>query len=290
MYYYIINPSSGGGKINKVQDKLRSRLRNLGIAGEFVKSTGPGDIPRLTKMGIEKGYNTIVAVGGDGTINEVINALPDESTALGIIPMGNTNELANLLGINDWNDACTILAARKVEIVDLGKIEDKIFVTSVSVGFETILFDLKKFQPDNLLSKTAFYTKLLKEAKKFKPVELELEFGEKYTVNTECFNFSISNGKFSNFLPQNAKPQDNMLDAVLINKLSQTDIIKYATGKINLSHNKSLISVFHTQKVTIKTPKPIPVSADGFIVANTPVTIRLAEKKLKVIVSKKRHF
>jgi diacylglycerol kinase (ATP) len=149
MYYYIINPSSGGGKINKVQDKLRARLKELGIAGEFVKSTGPGDIPKLTKMAIEKGYNTIVAVGGDGTINEVINSLPDESVALGIIPMGNTNELATLLGINDWNDACTILAARKVEIVDLGKIGDKIFVTSVAIGFDSVLYDLKKYQSDD---------------------------------------------------------------------------------------------------------------------------------------------
>lgn len=290
MYYYIINPASGGGKINKVQDKLRARLKELGIAGELVKSTGPGDIPKLTKMAIEKGFNTIVAVGGDGTFHEVINAIPNTKVALGIIPMGNTNELAKLLGINDWNDACTILAARKVEIVDLGKINDRLFVTSAAIGFDTVLFNLKRGQTDSLLSRTSFYSKLNALARTFKPIELELEFGEKFSVSTECFNFSVSNGRFINYLPQNSKPQDNMLDAVLINRLKASEAIKYGLGRLDLTNDKSKVSLFHTKKITVHTPKPVPVSADGQVVAETPVTIEVSDKKLKVIVSKKRHF
>lgn len=289
MYYYIINPASGGGKINKVQDKLRTRLKELGIAGEFVKSTGPGDIPKLTKMAIDKGFNTIVAVGGDGTIHEVINSIPNENVALGIIPMGSTNELAKLLGINDWTDACTILAARKVEVVDLGKIGDKLFVTSASIGFDNSIYDIKKNQPANFISKASYYTKLASAAKLFKPISLELEF-EKFSVEVESLNFSISNGQFLNYIPQNFQPQDNILDAVVVNKLSYGDIIKYATGKLNYKTHKEKFSIFHTQKVRVKTIKPVPVSADGQIVAETPVTIEVSDRKLKVIVSKKRKF
>lgn len=289
MYYYIINPASGGGKINKVQDKLRARLKELGIAGEFVKSTGPGDIPKLTKMAIEKGFNTIVAVGGDGTIHEVINAIPNENVALGIIPMGTTNELAKLLGINDWNDACTILAARKVEIVDLGKIGDRLFVTSASIGFEASLFEIKRSQGENVFSKASYYTKLANAAKSFKPISLELKF-EKFSVSTECLNFSISNGQFINYIPQQSKPQDDVLDAVVINKLNYSDIIKFATGKLDYSTNKGKFSIFHTAKVQISTPKPVPVCADGQIIAETPVTVEVSDRKLKVIVSKNRKF
>ncbi|MEI7616673.1 MAG: diacylglycerol kinase family protein, partial [Actinomycetota bacterium] len=144
MYYYIINPAAGGGKINKIQEKLKERLSDLGIAGEFEKSTGPADIPKLTKIAISKGFKTIIAVGGDGTINEVINSLEDkDGVALGIIPTGTTNELANLLGIHDWQSACAILAARKIEKVDLGKINDNVFVTSASIGFDNSVFPQK---------------------------------------------------------------------------------------------------------------------------------------------------
>ena len=290
MYYYIINPASGGGKINKVQDKLKDRLRELGIAGEFAKSTGPGDVARLTKMAIERGYKTIVSVGGDGTINEIINAVGNANVALGIIPMGSSNELANMLGITDWTMACNILAARKVEEVDLGLINDKLFVTAASIGFDNILFELKKGQKADIFGKFAFNAKLSAATRSYKPLHLEFNFDDKYFVETDCFNFSLSNGAFLTYLPQKSKPQDNMLDAVLISHLSHGDAMKYGQGTLDLSKKLGQISVFHTKKIKITSKDPVAVSADGKAVAETPVTIEVSDRKLKVIVSKKRHF
>lgn len=290
MYYYIINPASGGGKINKVQDKLKERLKELGIAGEFAKSTGPGDIEKLTKMAIGKGYKTIVAVGGDGTINEIINAIDGSNVALGIIPMGSSNELASMLGITEWQMACNILAARKVEEVDLGLIDDKLFVTAASIGFDNIIFDLKRSQRLGTLGKFGFATKLYAAARSYKPLHLDLNFDGKFSVETDCFNFSLSNGAFLNYIPQKSKPQDNMLDAVLVSHLSASDAIKYGQGTLDLSKKPGQVSVFHTKKIKITSKDPVPVSADGKIVATTPVTIEVSDRKLKVIVSKKRHF
>lgn len=292
MYYYIINPASGGGKINKIQDKLKDRLKELGIAGEFAKSTGPGDIARLTKMAIARNYKTIVAVGGDGTINEIINAASDSDSnvALGIIPLGSSNELANMLGITDWQTACNILAARKVEEVDLGLINDKLFVTAASIGFDNIVYDLKKSRKTGSVGNFAFMTKLSAAARAFKPVHLELNFDEKYSVETDCFNFSLSNGAFLTYLPQKSKPQDNMLDAVLISHLSFSDTLKYGQGTLDLTKKLGQVSVFHTKKIRITSKEPVMVSADGKMVAETPVTIEVSDRKLRVIVSKKRHF
>jgi len=290
MYYYIINPASGGGKINKVQDKLKDRLKELCIAGEFAKSTGPGDVARLTRMAIERGYKTIVAVGGDGTINEIINATTDTSVALGIIPMGSSNELANMLGITDWQMACNILAARKVEEVDLGLINDKLFVTAASIGFDNVLFDLKRDMRAGTLGKFAYSAKLAAAVSKYKPVHLEFNFDGKYSVETDCFNFSLSNGAFLEYLPQKSKPQDNMLDAVLISKLSHGDAKRYGQGTLDITKKPGQVSIFHTKRIQVTSKEPVAVSADGKIVAETPVTIEVSDRKLRVIVSKKRHF
>lgn len=290
MYYYIINPASGGGKINKVQDKLKERLKELGIAGDFAKSTGPGDIARLTKMAIDRGYKTIVSVGGDGTINEIINAIGDAPVALGIIPMGSSNELANMLGITEWQMACNILAARKVEAVDLGRINDKLFVTAASIGFDNVVFDLKRNMASGALGRFAYNNKISSAARKFKPIHLEFNFDDKYSVETDCFNFSLSNGAFLSYLPQKSKPQDNMLDAVLISHLGYRDAVKYAQGTLDLSKKLGQVSVFHTRKIKITSKDPVLVSADGKAVAETPVTIEVSDRKLRVIVSKKRHF
>lgn len=292
MYYYIINPAAGGGKINKIQEKLKERLGELGIAGEFEKSTGPADIPKLTKLAISKGFKTVVAVGGDGTINEVINALDSkQNIALGIIPTGNTNELANLLGIYDWHSACTILAARKIEKVDLGSINNNVFVTSAAIGFDNVIFELKKYQKSTPLAKGLYLVNLTRAARSFKPFQVNLEFDNKYSVSTECYNLSISNGLFIDYVSAVSQPQDNILDAILINKMSFKEMLLYGQKKINFSkEDKHQVSVFHTQKMTIKTKEPMPVSADGQIVTRTPVIISISDKKLKVIVSRKRHF
>jgi YegS/Rv2252/BmrU family lipid kinase len=292
MYYYIINPAAGGGKINKIQEKLKERLKSLGIAGEFEKSTGPTDIPKLTRIAIDRGFKTIVAVGGDGTINEMINAVDNSmNVAIGIIPMGSTNELANLLGIHDWQSACTILAGRKVEKVDLGKVGDKFFVTSANLGLDNILFDLQKYQNRSVFNRGMFIASLSKEAKLFKPMKLELEFDDSYSVSTECYNLAVSNGTYIDYLPQQPKPQDGSLDVILINDLSFKEIILYGQGKLKFNnHNAGHVSIFHTQKVTIKSKERLKVTADGQPAAETPVTITISDKKLNVIVSRKRRF
>ena len=292
MYYYIINPAAGGGKINKIQEKLKERLTELGIAGEFEKCTGPTDIPKLTKIALQKGFKTIIAVGGDGTINEVINAIDNDcNVVLGIIPTGNTNELANLLGIHDWQSACTILAARKIERVDLGKVNDNVFITSVSLGFDNVISNLKKNQSGSAIAKATYFAKLVKAIKSYKPFEIELAFDHKFQVITDCFNLTISNGTFVDYAPIKPKPQDNILDALLINKLNFKEAMLYGQKRLNFDQSKiNHLSIFHTQKVLIKTKNPVPVSADGQIVTQTPAIVTLSEQKLKVIVSRHRKF
>lgn len=297
MYYYIINPAAGNGRINKIQTKLKARLKELDIAGEFVKSTGVGDVTKLARMGIEKGYKTIVAVGGDGTIHEVINGIDDSNVALGIIPMGSTNELANTLGIPDWQSASNILSARKTEVMDLGKIGEKLFVTNVSLGFNNFLLDLLGPKNNSSLGRLKFGASLFSKAVKFKSFPVTLEFAENYNVEADCFNLTISNGKFFNILPQKSfsmnqsKPQDNLLDVIIIGSLPFSKIIKFSSAKPGSEIvDPSRISVFRTRKVKIKTKKPLTLTADGQVVTDTPAVVEIADKKLRVIVSRDRKF
>lgn len=292
MYYYIINPAAGGGKINKIQDKLKERLIALGIAGEFEKSTGSNDIPKLIAIALRKGFKTIVAVGGDGTINEVINTIHGQTNiALGIIPTGNTNELANLLGIPDWQSACNILAARKVESVDLGIINDRYFVTSSSIGLDNVIYGLKKFQTPSRFARSLYTVKLSTAIKRFKPITLNIDFDKKFNIKTECLNLSISNGRFVNYLPKASKPQDGILDAILIHNLSFKETLLYGQGKISFKKAETdKVSVFHAKNITISSREPLDVSADGQVITKTPVKINISDQKLKVIVSRKRKF
>jgi YegS/Rv2252/BmrU family lipid kinase len=289
MYYYIVNPAAGGAKINKIQDRLKDRLTRLGIMGEFVKSTGPDDVGKLARLGIQRGYKTIVAVGGDGTINEVMNSILDqEKVALGIIPTGTTNDLADSLGIKDWFSATSILAARKIEEVELGQIADRYFVTAVNIGFDPKIANIKRLSRGNLPDKIRFGLGVFKEATAYKPIQAALEFDSNYQVEADCFNIIISNSQF-NPLEDKNKISDNLLNTIVITKIPGSKVLSYGYHSDNSSIELPKISVFHSKRILIETKKPTDVTADGQIVGKTPVEVTISDKKLKVIVARKKN-
>lgn len=291
MYYYIVNPAAGGAKIDKIQDKLKSRLRDLGIMGEFVKSTGPEDVAKLARMGVEKGYKTIVAVGGDGTINEVMNELIDkDKIVLGIIPTGTTNDLADALGIKGWYSATSILASRKVESIDLGVVAGRYFVTSVAVGFDAEFSTDRRLSRGNVFEKARYGTKLFSKSASFRPIKSWLKFDKDYEVEADIFSVIISNSKFFPIHFVKTEPNDNLLDTVVITKIPGYKMLQYGYLSDLSSVDLPKISVFHSRVIEISTRKPKPVSVDGQVVTETPVKVMVSDKKLKVIVSRKRKF
>ncbi len=286
MYYYILNPSSGGGRINKIQDRLKSRLTELGIAGEFVKSIGEGDATKLAAMGVKKGFKTIVAVGGTGTINEVINGVGKNDIAVGIIPIGYKNELAKLLGISDWQNACNILAARKIDILDLGQVGKKYFITSVNIGFGAEITSTKP-SDDSLFQKIKYYHHTLSWTSKFRPQKSKLNFNDDFMVETDFFNIQISNARFSENQPQDAG--SNLLDVLITGKVSGLNSFKYIMDPEKLKPEKKPdISLFRAKRIAINTPKPMNVAIDGSIACKTPVVCQISNRQLKLIVARKK--
>jgi len=294
MYYYIINPASGLGKINKIQDKLKETLHSLGIDGEFVKTTGPGDAARLVNMGLEKGYKTIIAVGGDETVNEIINALAAKKSdaVLGVIPIGQENNLAKMLGISDWQDAAKIIASRKLEDLDLGKIKlaqrDYFFVTTANVGFETKL--IGKREQLGRVGKILYYRKLISQLLSYRPNEFLIIFDDKFEVrgkffNVACYNVKLGTSKLK------TNPKDEKFDVLVVPKQSARNLIFAAKAILKGEYDLlSDVSVFRAKKVKIESEKEAKVSVDGQILGKTPAELWVTKEKLKAIVGKERKF
>lgn len=288
MYYYILNPASGGGRINKIQDRLKSRLSELGIAGEFVKSIGEGDAKKLAAMGVKKGYKTIVAVGGTSTINEVINGVGSVGVAVGIIPIGDRNELAHSLGIPDWQNACNILAARKIETVNLGRVGKSYFLTSVDIGFRAEMADQKPAE-NSILHKALHYKKAFSGVSKFKLQKATLNFDNEYLADADFFNIKVLTTKKPKVKKGDIGEKNGFIKVKITGKMSNISSLKYVFDPGGLSSSKQPdISVFHCKKVVINTKKPLPVSIDGKVSYKTPVMCEISDKKIKLIVARKK--
>lgn len=135
MFYFIINPVAGTGNFTELESKFRAQLTEFGIEGEFVKTINSGDAIHLAKVGLRKGHRKMVCVGGDGTVNEIVNGIAGEDVLLAIIPWGKKNTIAGALGIPlNWKSAIKVLLAEEEQVLQLGLVKDRFFVALAGLG------------------------------------------------------------------------------------------------------------------------------------------------------------
>lgn len=282
MYYYVINPAAGRGAINNIQDKLRARLQELGIAGEFAKTTGSGDATKMAQAAIAKGYNTIVAVGGDGTVNEVMNGITKDNVALGIVPIGNSNQIADRLGIHNWQQAAAVLAARRITSFGLIAAGQKYFLTTLTLGFET---DLDK-QVDTTESGVRSRLKQIGHgaglARNYDLLKASIEVDGSYTLDCELFSLSVANQKFENQLA------DNRLIVSIADRPAARQLGGYLWRKLRGQQplDEGATTRFRASRLLISTEPSTGIMIDGKVAGRTPIAIRLTDKHIRFITEK----
>lgn len=281
MYYYILNPAAGKGNVAAMQDKLRMRLRELGIEGELAKTTGPGDATKLAKQAIEKGHTTIVVVGGDGTVNEVVNGITKENVAVGIIPAGRSNLLAHRLGIRTWQQACDVLSARRLTSFSLIAAGQKYFLSTLTMGFQTDLDKQVETAPNTTLGgRLGQFAKGWGQAREYEPLQCKIAIDSDLELEAPVFSLSITNQKFENPLA------DNRLEITLIDKPDSRQAVSHLWSMLKKDHIEEGVTRFVARRVVIETTPPTGIMIDGKVAGRTPIAIRLTNKQIRFITEK----
>jgi len=244
MYYYIFESSRDNEKINKLEEKIRDYVSDLGIAGEMSSPTHARSLEYLISQAIEKKYSTIIAVGGIKHITEIASYIAGLNTVLGIIPTDHFPDLESLLNIKDWQEAADCLKPRRYLTMRLGVID-----------------------PGNII----FLTSCKIEIKK--PNTGSIKF-PKYVVENIEGNITVIIDSSGTNLAFNLKT---------IPKKSLFNIISFKAPKNDLS-----TSIFKSPKGQITSKTPSPLFIDGIEITQTPVSISMHPKKLKLIVAKKQ--
>ncbi len=282
MYYYIVNPAAGGGAIKQIQEKLQSRLSSLGIGGDFAKTTGPGDATKMARLAGEKGFNTIVAVGGDDTVNEAINGVSRDNIGLGIVPIGRSNVLANRLGINSWQQACTILSSRRLTSFALIAAGHTFFVSTLTLGFETDLDKRLEARSEVLRQRIGQLGQSLGHAAQFQPLDCNIKVDDDYTLSCKLFSLSIANQKFLNSVAA------NKLVISISDMPSKTQVTTYLWRMLKRSDRveDNTTTRFLANRLLIQTDPPTGIMVDGKVAGRTPIAIRLTNRRIKLITEK----
>ncbi|HYK99272.1 MAG TPA: diacylglycerol kinase family protein [Candidatus Acidoferrales bacterium] len=133
----IVNPVAGNGAGAKVARRIADDLADVGLSVDVVSTPGPSEAARLASSAGEDGYETVIAVGGDGTANEVANGLIDTPVTLALYPIGSGNDFARALGYpRSRKELAAFLAAARPRRIDVGEANGRIFLNAAGVGID----------------------------------------------------------------------------------------------------------------------------------------------------------
>lgn len=258
MYFYLYDSFLSHKKYATVLTKIENRLIDLGINGKIEKMSILKSLKEVIENNIKSGIDTVIAVGNDKTFAKVVPLVAGKNgVTLGFIPIGESL-IARVLGLPRGEKACDVLSARLIEKIDLGKVNNHYFFSTLEIS-------------------------------QAKPLVLEDNNGHfRITSLNQGNHFKICNLSILAWEKQpNLKglsdPRDGLLEAIF------TPAQKNIFGQTKLDFNK--ISVFPIKKIKIKSSEDsIPIIADGETIVKTPVTVQVMPRKLKLIVSKGRQF
>ncbi|MBU0472446.1 MAG: diacylglycerol kinase family lipid kinase [Nanoarchaeota archaeon] len=292
----IINPTAGirEKNINQLKRKILSEENiEKQITKFFQDKKWIINISRTKKAGDgtiiarkSKNYNIIIAAGGDGTINEVINGM-NINTKLGIIPLGSENVLAKELKISlNIEKACKIIYQNKTKKIDLGIINKKRFIFVAGIGFDADAITKVKPILKKLIGRHAYTVAGLRTLFEHKPEELEITINNK--EKEKGYFVIISNVKRygGNLkITPTAELDDGSLDLCVFKNKDLWSVMKYILGGVSgTMKNVKETKHYKITSAEIKSKKPTLYHTDAEIGGTTPVKIKVIPKKLAVII------
>jgi len=298
----IVNPNAGRGRGFKDWTLISSLLQKYNISYHPEFTNAKKHAIDLTAGGIAQGYRKIVAVGGDGTMNEVINGCfiqktcRPKSLAVGMITVGTGNDWGKMFGIPlDYEEAIKILKKNDTLLQDTGMVqyhygekkEKRYFINIAGLGFDAKVVKRTNAQKEKGLGgKTLYFWNLLTSLITYKHIHANIIIDGKEYKN-KLFTMSLGIGKYSGggmMQTPLAIPDDGLFDITVINDIGKTEVIRSLKmlydGTI-LQHPK--IDGYTGKDVHIDAKKPVHVEADGESLGHSPVKFTIIPKSINIV-------
>jgi len=278
----ILNPAARGARTQR----LRAQVEKIARGATICATSHSGDAEALARHAAMEGYRRIVAAGGDGTINEIVNGIAGRNVALGLLPIGTMNVFATELGLpaNDLAQCWRIIQNNRTRRVDLPSANRKHFVQLAGVGLdaqavkETSRAFKRNFGPLSYLISAA-------QIASRTPPLLRIESEE--AVTEEGSFVLVGNGRlYGGRLPffKQAVMTDGLLDVIVFKRLSYVDIIRYLQNVVFTPQISSPeVEYFQTKRLRVSSEETVPVEIDGELIGNCPVEFKIRAGGLRVL-------
>src|SRR5436309_9806942 len=278
----ILNPAAHSDRAQRKRAEVESLAEDCIVCA----TTSAGDAELMARRGVKEGFEKIVAAGGDGTINEVVNGLAGANATLGLLPIGTMNVFATELGlpVHDLQLCWDIIKADNTRAVDLPKANQKFFVQLAGVGLdaqvvkETSAQLKRNFGPLSYLISAAQIAARQPPRLFIKSEDTSIDEGSFVLVGNGC----LYGGRFPFF--KHAALDDGLLDVVVFKRLGYLEIIKYLQDVVFSSDIRvPEIEYFQTNQLRVESDQTVPVEVDGELVGNCPIEFTVQNRSLRVL-------
>ena len=278
----ILNPAARGDRAGH----WRSRVEKVAQGATLRATSRIGEAELLARKAAREGFKQIVAAGGDGTINEVVNGLAGTTAALGLLPIGTVNVFATELGLpaSDLKQCWQIICDGRTRTIDLPSANGKHFVQLAGIGLdaqavkETSVAFKRSFGPLSYLVSAA-------QIASRPPPHLVIESKGGPTIEGSFVlvgNGRLYGGPFPFF--KRALIDDGLLDVVVFKRIGYLDIIRYLQDVIfSSSISMPDLEYFQSKRLRVSSEEEVPVEVDGELIGTCPVEFRMRERSLKVL-------
>jgi YegS/Rv2252/BmrU family lipid kinase len=287
----LLNPESGTKNQKTLKKEFIEAIEKYSVSYELLETSTIEEIYKAASEAADRNYETVIGIGGDGTINMIINAIATKNIYLGIVPTGTANLLATALGIPiDVKKAVKIIFEGKKSTLDLGKINDKYFAITAGCGFDAAIMGNINKQSKKLFGYMAYVFEGIKQAVLPKRSVFLLDIDgkkvKKRAVNVLFVNTGNILGNFITLVPD-ASPSDGFLDICIYSPDHTGEYIPVLWNiltkqQYDEEHPAYKMVHFKARQVKLKCRPRLPIQADGDLIGYPPVDISVCPDALKI--------
>ena len=285
---FIMNPISGTQNKAGIPELIERTLDHEQFSYELRLTEHAGHASEIANEAKEQGVDIVVAIGGDGTVNEVARAIVHSNTALGIMPCGSGNGLArHLLLPMNLKKSIEILNRCEIHELDYGIINGHAFFCTCGMGFDA--FVSQKFAEAGKRGPITYVENVLREGLKYKPETYEIQ-DEQGTTRAKAFLISCANAsQYGNnaYIAPQASMSDGLLDVIIMEPFDVLEAPQISIEMFNKTLDKnSKIKTFKCQLLHIHRKQPGFIHYDGDpVMTDADVDIELKPKGIRVVVN-----
>lgn len=285
MLRVIYNPVAGPKIVTKI-DRVQAVLSAQGIPFEILKTSGPGDATLMAREAAHAGAETVVAVGGDGTINETANGLAGSATRLLVVPHGTGNVFADEIGLPGTVDGClALLSGGNTIEISLARVDGRYFVLLASAGFDAEVLERMGHRGKNVLGIGAYLLAGARHLLRTQPT-MWVEFAGRERIEVQ--SVIVSRGrKYGGGVT--IAPAGNLSSAsfqvVALRKAGRLAIVRFALDALRGKHTASpSVLVREATALFVRSKFPSAAQVDGEYLGPLPVRFEMTDTRLRIVV------